>query len=146
MCVYLILFLTFSWADQDQRKHGSRRRSLYRSTAQCHESFKVGFHTLSKYLFVQIIDDNLGETRSLYPSIHTSFSDLSLIILDYGLSIVVRCLPLYINITHFWRLWWLVDIAWHMAAGLLMQINSLPSKSAAFTIPQEITQQCQVEK
>ncbi|GJE96139.1 multicopper oxidase [Phanerochaete sordida] len=35
-------------------------------------------------------------------------------------------------------------IQWHMAAGLLMQINSLPSKSAKFNIPQDILAQCGV--
>ncbi|EKM52894.1 uncharacterized protein PHACADRAFT_149824 [Phanerochaete carnosa HHB-10118-sp] len=35
-------------------------------------------------------------------------------------------------------------IAWHMAAGLLMQFNSLPSKSAEFDIPQDILRQCSV--
>ena len=29
-----------------------------------------------------------------------------------------------------------------MAAGLLMQINSLPSKTAQFDIPQQIMDQC----
>ncbi|KIJ23523.1 multicopper oxidase [Sphaerobolus stellatus SS14] len=33
-------------------------------------------------------------------------------------------------------------LAWHMAAGLLMQINSLPSKAANLTIPQDIISQC----
>ncbi|CAL1697520.1 unnamed protein product [Somion occarium] len=33
-------------------------------------------------------------------------------------------------------------IAWHMAAGLLMQINSLPSVAANLTIPQPIIHQC----
>ncbi|EKM52908.1 uncharacterized protein PHACADRAFT_100639 [Phanerochaete carnosa HHB-10118-sp] len=33
-------------------------------------------------------------------------------------------------------------IAWHMAAGLLMQVNSLPSKSSQFDIPQAILDQC----
>ncbi|EKM52883.1 uncharacterized protein PHACADRAFT_261553 [Phanerochaete carnosa HHB-10118-sp] len=35
-------------------------------------------------------------------------------------------------------------IAWHMAVGLLMQINSLPSVSAKFDIPQTILDQCRV--
>ncbi|EKM52837.1 uncharacterized protein PHACADRAFT_149761 [Phanerochaete carnosa HHB-10118-sp] len=35
-------------------------------------------------------------------------------------------------------------IAWHMAIGLLMQINSLPSKAAKFDIPQTIIDQCRV--
>ncbi|EKM52861.1 uncharacterized protein PHACADRAFT_100787 [Phanerochaete carnosa HHB-10118-sp] len=35
-------------------------------------------------------------------------------------------------------------IAWHMQAGLLMQINSLPSKSAKFNIPPAILSQCGV--
>ena len=33
-------------------------------------------------------------------------------------------------------------IAWHMAAGLLMQISSLPSKAAQLNIPQDIISQC----
>ena len=35
-----------------------------------------------------------------------------------------------------------LDIAWHMAAGLLMQVNSLPSVSSKFHIPQDIINQC----
>lgn len=37
-------------------------------------------------------------------------------------------------------------IAWHMAAGLLMQINSLPSKAAQLAVPQAIIDQCNVQK
>ncbi|KAF8525922.1 multicopper oxidase 2A [Hysterangium stoloniferum] len=37
-------------------------------------------------------------------------------------------------------------LVWHMAAGLLMQINSLPSKSAQFDIPQDIISQCAAAK
>lgn len=33
-------------------------------------------------------------------------------------------------------------IAWHMAAGLLMQVSSLPSKAAQLDIPQDIISQC----
>lgn len=33
-------------------------------------------------------------------------------------------------------------LAWHMAAGLLMQISSLPSKAAQLDIPQDIIDQC----
>jgi len=33
-------------------------------------------------------------------------------------------------------------ISWHMAAGLLMQINSLPSKSAQLDVPQDIISNC----
>ncbi|KIP03947.1 ferroxidase/laccase group [Phlebiopsis gigantea 11061_1 CR5-6] len=33
-------------------------------------------------------------------------------------------------------------IAWHMAAGLLMQVNSLPSVSSKFHIPSDIVNQC----
>ena len=34
------------------------------------------------------------------------------------------------------------DIAWHMAAGLLMQINSLPTQAAQLDIPNAILEQC----
>jgi hypothetical protein len=34
-------------------------------------------------------------------------------------------------------------LAWHMAAGLLMQINSLPSKAAQLDFPRAIVDQCQ---
>jgi len=33
-------------------------------------------------------------------------------------------------------------LAWHMAAGLLMQFNSLPSKAAQLDVPQDIINQC----
>ncbi|KAN0135814.1 multicopper oxidase 2A [Lactarius tabidus] len=33
-------------------------------------------------------------------------------------------------------------LAWHMAAGLLMQFSSLPSKLAALDVPQDIVSQC----
>jgi FtsP/CotA-like multicopper oxidase with cupredoxin domain len=33
-------------------------------------------------------------------------------------------------------------LAWHMAAGLLMQISSQPSALAKLTIPQDIVTQC----
>jgi len=33
-------------------------------------------------------------------------------------------------------------LAWHMAAGLLMQVNSLPTKAAQLDIPQAIVNQC----
>ena len=33
-------------------------------------------------------------------------------------------------------------LVWHMAAGLLMQINSLPSKAAQLDMPQAIIDQC----
>jgi len=33
-------------------------------------------------------------------------------------------------------------LAWHMAAGLLMQFSSLPSKLAALDVPQDIVAQC----
>nr|AAS21670.1 multicopper oxidase 4B [Phanerodontia chrysosporium] len=33
-------------------------------------------------------------------------------------------------------------IAWHMAAGLMMQISSLPSKAAQLDIPRDIVRQC----
>ncbi|GJE96110.1 multicopper oxidase [Phanerochaete sordida] len=36
-------------------------------------------------------------------------------------------------------------LAWHMAAGMLMQVNSLPSRTAALDIPQAIVDQCQTE-
>ncbi|THH31935.1 hypothetical protein EUX98_g2246 [Antrodiella citrinella] len=36
-------------------------------------------------------------------------------------------------------------IAWHMAAGLLTQINSLPSKAAQLDLPQAIIDQCNVQ-
>lgn len=36
-------------------------------------------------------------------------------------------------------------IAWHMAAGLLMQINSLPSKTAEFDIPHDVISQCKMQ-
>lgn len=35
-----------------------------------------------------------------------------------------------------------IDIVWHMEAGLLMQINSLPSVAAKLNVPQEIIKQC----
>ena len=38
-----------------------------------------------------------------------------------------------------------VDLAWHMAAGMLMQINSLPSKAAQLDIPRAIVEQCAVD-
>ena len=34
------------------------------------------------------------------------------------------------------------DIAWHMAAGMFMQVLSLPSKVAQFDIPRQIIDQC----
>lgn len=33
-------------------------------------------------------------------------------------------------------------LAWHMAAGLLMQINSLPSQAALVDVPRDIVDQC----
>ena len=33
-------------------------------------------------------------------------------------------------------------LAWHMAAGLLMQFSSLPSTLAALDVPQDIVTQC----
>ncbi len=33
-------------------------------------------------------------------------------------------------------------LAWHMAAGLLMQFNSLPSALAKLDVPQDIVTQC----
>jgi len=33
-------------------------------------------------------------------------------------------------------------LSWHVAAGLLMQINSLPSKAAQFDIPEDIISHC----
>ena len=33
-------------------------------------------------------------------------------------------------------------LAWHMAAGLLMQFSSLPSKLAELDVPQDIVAQC----
>jgi len=36
-------------------------------------------------------------------------------------------------------------LSWHMAAGLLMQFNSLPSISAQFDIPANIVNQCAVK-
>ncbi|TCD62838.1 hypothetical protein EIP91_006351 [Steccherinum ochraceum] len=35
-------------------------------------------------------------------------------------------------------------ISWHMASGLLMQVNSLPSKAAQLDVPQAIIDQCNV--
>ena len=35
-----------------------------------------------------------------------------------------------------------VDIAWHMEAGLLMQINSLPSVAAKLDFPSDVLRQC----
>ncbi|KAA1477561.1 multicopper oxidase 2A [Dentipellis sp. KUC8613] len=37
-------------------------------------------------------------------------------------------------------------LAWHMAAGLLMQFNTLPSKSALFDVPAVIVSQCAAAK
>ena len=39
----------------------------------------------------------------------------------------------------------LSDIVWHMAAGLLMQINSLPSKAAQLPIPQTMIDMCTID-
>jgi len=33
-------------------------------------------------------------------------------------------------------------LAWHMAAGLLMQVSSLPSQAALLDVPQDIIDQC----
>ncbi|KAH8093091.1 multicopper oxidase 2A [Cristinia sonorae] len=37
-------------------------------------------------------------------------------------------------------------ISWHMASGLLMQVNSLPSKAALLDVPQAIIDQCNTQK
>ena len=36
----------------------------------------------------------------------------------------------------------IVDNAWHMAVGMLLQLNNLPSKALQMTIPQAILDQC----
>lgn len=36
------------------------------------------------------------------------------------------------------------DNAWHMAVGMLLQLNNLPSKALRMKIPQAILDQCKV--